>query len=257
MTILVSTDRPVATVTMSQPAKRNAVSPAMWDMLTEAFTRLSSDPGVRVIVLTGAGDAFCSGSDLEEIDGAGSVAGGMSRLKRANRMILAIHNCEKPVISAVRGPAVGVGLSLALVCDLSIAAESARFIAGFTKIGLVPDGGAVWLLSRAMGARRAKEIAYRARTIDATEALAAGLVNSVVPDERFDEEVRRLAEDIARRPTHALGLTKRMFRDAVGPGLATFLEFEELAQVAAKQSDDFLEGVAAFKEKRQPGFVGR
>jgi 2-(1,2-epoxy-1,2-dihydrophenyl)acetyl-CoA isomerase len=257
MTILLHIDRSVATVTISQPAKHNAVSPAMWDSLAETFTSLSSNPQVRAIVLTGAGNAFCSGSDLGEIDSSGNVADGLARLKRANRMILAIHNCDKPVIAAVRGAAVGVGWSLALACDLSIAAENARFIAGFTRIGLVPDGGAIWFLSRLMGVRQAKDIVYRARPVGAAEALALGLVNAVAAEQRFDAAVRELADDLAARPTHALGLTKRMFRDVIAPGLGTFLESEEMAQVVTKQSGDFAEGVAAFKEKRSPRFAGR
>lgn len=257
MTINVDIDGAIATVTISQPAKQNAVSPAMWDLLAESFHALAANVAVRAIVLTGAGQAFCAGSDLGELDGSGNVAGGVARLKRANRMVLAIHNCDKPVIAAVRGAAVGVGWSIALACDFAIAEEKARFIAGFIRIGLVPDGGAIWFLSRLLGVRRAKDITYRARAVGAAEALALGLVNEVVAEGGFDAAVRALAEDLAARPTHALGLTKRMFRDAVGPSLGSFLEAEEVMQIVAKQSEDFAEGVAAFKAKRPPRFTGQ
>ena len=257
MTIEVSKKDGVATVIISQPEKHNAVSPAMWDMLAENFTKFSGDVEVRCVVLRGAGKTFCSGSDLGEIDSSGNAAAGLARLKRANRMILAIHNCDKPVISAVQGSAVGVGWSIALACDLSIASANARFIAAFTKIGLVPDGGAIWFLSRQLGMRRAKQIAYLPRFIPADEALNLGLANEVVPEEKFDEAVATMARDLASRPTHAIGLAKRMFRDSIGPGLGSFLESEEMAQVLAKQSSDFTEGVASFLEKRTPRFTGQ
>jgi 2-(1,2-epoxy-1,2-dihydrophenyl)acetyl-CoA isomerase len=247
----------IATVVIFQPAKHNAVSPAMWDMLADIFTSLSGDAAIRCVVLRGAGTTFCSGSDLGEVDTAGDAASGLARLKRANRMILAIHNCDKPVIAAVQGAAVGVGWSLALACDLAIASTNARFIAAFTKLGLVPDAGAVWFLSRLLGTRRAKALTYLPRFVSADEVLSLGLVNEVVPDDAFDDAVNKMARDLASRPTHAIGLTKRMFRNSAGPGLGSFLESEEMAQVLAKQSPDFAEGVAAFLEKRAPGFIGQ
>jgi 2-(1,2-epoxy-1,2-dihydrophenyl)acetyl-CoA isomerase len=257
MTIEFENKDGVATVTITQPHKKNAISPAMWDMLAERFTALSSDPEVRCVVLRGAGTTFCSGSDLDEIDSSGNAADGLARLKRANRMILAIHNCDKPVVSAVQGVAAGVGWSLALACDLSIASANARFIAAFTKVGLVPDGGAVWFLSRQIGMRQAKQIAYLPRFMSADEALSLGLVNAVAPEAEFNAAVDNMARDLAARPTHAIALTKRMFREAMGPGLGGFLEAEEMAQVLAKQSADFAEGVASFLEKRSPRFTGR
>lgn len=257
MTIEINKQDGIATVVISQPAKHNAVSPAMWDMLAEAFTGLSADREVRCIVLRGAGKTFCSGSDLGEIDSSGNVADGLARLKRANRMILAIHMCDKPVIAAVQGTAVGVGWSIALACDLSICSTEARFIAAFAKIGLVPDGGALWFLSRMVGMRVANQIAFQARVIPADEALRLGLVNEVVPSEEFETAVAAMAKDLAARPTHAIGLAKRMFRASVAPGLGTYLEAEEMAQVVAKQSADFAEGVASFMEKRPARFSGQ
>ena len=257
MTILLDKTGAVATVTISQPKKYNAVSPEMWDMLADTFTRLSDDDSVRCVILRGDGKAFCSGSDLEKIDRTVDIAGGVKRLKRANRMILAIHTCEKPVISSVRGVALGVGWSLSLAADLSIASESAKFVPAFTNIGLVPDGGAVWFLSRLIGARQALKVAFLAEPILPPEALELGLINQIAPDDTIDAVVAELAGRIAERPTLALSLTKRLFRHSAGPSLAEFLESEELAQNLARNSSDFNEGVAAFGEKRPPKFTGR
>lgn len=262
MTIEVEKGGGIATVFIAQPAKQNAVSPPMWDALADSFRQLSADPEVRCVVLRGAGTTFCSGSDLGALDKASNagvvdIGAGLARLKRANRMVLAIHECEKPVIAAVRGNAVGVGWSIAMACDLSIMSSNARFIAAFARIGLVPDGGAIWFLSRLVGPRVAKQIAYQAKVIGADEALSLGLVNQVVTEEEFDAAVDALAADLAARPTQSLALSKRLFRDAIGPGLAGFLEAEEMAQVLAKQSPDFHEGVDAFMEKRRSNFSGR
>lgn len=262
MTIEVEHRDGVATVTISQPTKQNAVSPPMWDMLAENFSKLSADPAVRCVVLRGKGSTFCSGSDLGALDSGGSaghvdIGAGLSRLKRANRMVLAIHECEKPVIAAVQGTAAGVGWSIAMACDLSIMSANARFVAAFARIGLVPDGGAIWFLSRLVGPRVAKQIAYQAKFVGAEEALRLGLVNEVVAEDAFDAAVDTMAIDLAARPTQSLALSKRMFRDAAGPSLGTYLEAEELAQVLAKQSPDFKEGVSAFLEKRPAQFTGR
>jgi 2-(1,2-epoxy-1,2-dihydrophenyl)acetyl-CoA isomerase len=239
----------VATVTISQPSKRNAVSPAMWDVLADAFTGLSADTAVRVVMLTGAGSTFCAGSDLEVIDAVGGE--GISRLKRANRMIQVIYNCEKPVLAAVRGYAVGVGWSIALACDLVLAAEDAAFVVGFTKVGLVPDGGALWFLSQYIGERRAKQIVFQARPVKAT-----GLINEIVPVGDFDAAVAEFVGRLAEQPTYCLALTKRALRSAIGQSLGAFLDTKEAVQMLAKRSQDYAEGVLAFKAKRSPKFGG-
>ena len=257
MPILVDITNAVATVTISQPAKRNAVSPEMWDDLAAAFTRLSSDADVRCVVLRGDGTAFCSGSDLGKISTNTDAKSGIARMQRANKMVLAIYNCEKPVIAALRGPAVGVGISLALACDLSIAAPDAKLIAGFVKIGLVPDGGAIWFLSRQLGISQAKRIVYQGQTLTADQALALGLISEVVAADQLDAVVSELAQDLAARPTRALALSKSLFSQCVGPSLESFLKLEEVAQVAAKETADHREGVSAFLENRKPHVSGR
>ena len=247
----------IATVTIDHLSKRNAVAPTMWDALASHFREISADPDVRSVVLTGEGNFFCSGSDVGEIIAADDIPAGLARLKRANRMMLAIHTCEKPVIAAVTGPAAGVGFSLALACDFIIASQDARFGGGFTRVGLMPDGGAIYFLSRLLGESRAKALAYTGRFIDADEALALGLVLEVQPAALMAERIAAFAAELARGPTAAIALAKRMFRGANAPSLEQFLEQEELAQVCVKETADFAEGLAAFRERRKAEFIGR
>lgn len=246
----------VATITMDQPTKRNAVAPPMWDALAALFAHCSSNDAVRAVVLTGEGEAFCSGTDLEKLDMRNDISSGLARLKRANRMVLAIYNCEKPVVAAVRGGAAGVGWSLALACDFVIASQTAKFGGGFLKVGLIPDGGSVFFLSRLLGEARAKEIAYTGRFVLADEAVALGLALQAVPSDQMDAAVAEFAGRLAQGPTTGIGLAKRMFRGAQGPALEQYLDQEELGQICAKKTDDFQEGVASFLEKRPVRFTG-
>lgn len=247
----------VATITIAQPTKRNAVAPPMWDALAAHFTRCSSDPEVRVVILRGEGNFFCSGSDLDAIDLSNDIASGLARLKRANRMMLAIYNCEKPVIGAVTGPAAGVGYSIALACDYIIASDNARLGGGFTRIGLMPDGGSIFFLSRLLGSAHAKEMAYSGRFVSAEEALSLGIAVKLFGADEFDQRLADYANELAKGPTTTIALAKRMFRAALAPSLEQFFDQEEMAQVCAKKTDDFNEGVMAFREKRPVQFSGR
>ena len=247
----------VATVTIAQPEKKNAVAPSMWDTLAAHFQRCSDDPDVRVVILTGEGETFCSGSDLGAIEMTADIPSGLSRLRRGNRMILSIYNCQKPVIGAVRGAAVGVGWSLALACDFVLAADTARFTQGFVKIGLMPDGGSIYFLSRLIGMARAKELAYSGRFVSAAEALEWGLVIKLFGEAELAEGVVNFGRQLAQGATASIALSKRMFRAAMAPGLEQFLDQEEVSQACIKETGDFQEGVQAFLEKRQPNFTGR
>jgi 2-(1,2-epoxy-1,2-dihydrophenyl)acetyl-CoA isomerase len=259
MSVDLTVDRAVATIVLNRPEKLNALTVEMRESLAEMFVRLRFDDAVRAIVVTGAGRAFCSGADVDRMAGqAEDLRAGRERMQRgAHTFIRALHAIEKPVIAAVRGPAVGIGWSLALACDLVVAAKSARFSQIFRRIGLAPDGGAIWFLTRRIGMAKAKELVFSARFVEAEEALALGLVNHVVADDELEAKAAALAADVAAAPTFALGLAKKLFHAAVGPSLDEYLEIESLVQPQLHHTQDNAEGAAAFREKRPPKFVGR
>lgn len=246
----------VALVTIDNPARRNALSLEMRETLLATFTGFVADDAVRAVVLTGAGDAFCSGADVGAMGGR-DLAAGRIRMKTLHAMIRAVHGLDKPVVAAVRGPAVGVGFSLSMACDLVVASTTAKFALAFKRIGLAPDGGAVWFLARQIGFAQAKELVYSARSVDAEEASALGLVQRVVADERLLDEALAQATEYAEGPGLALALAKQMFAASVSPSLEQFLEIELLMQPQLTQTRDHAEGRAAFKEKRKPVFDGR
>jgi 2-(1,2-epoxy-1,2-dihydrophenyl)acetyl-CoA isomerase len=256
MSIEMRKDGAVAVVTITQPAKKNALSFEMRKALAARFRELADDDSVRAVVLTGAGDAFCSGADVEAMGGR-DLPSARSRMLHLHAMIRAVHGIDKPVIAAVRGAAAGVGLSLALACDFVLAGESARFAPVFSRIGLAPDGGAVWFLARHIGFAQAKELVYNARILDARQALALGLAQQVMPDATLLDEALAQAHGYAQGPSFALALTKQMFAGCVSPSLDQFLELELLMQPQLTQTRDHAEGTAAFREKRKPAFVGR
>ena len=171
--------------------------------------------------------------------------------------ILALYNLEKPAIAAVRGAVYGIGNALALACDLVVASDTAKFSMAFKKVGVVPDGGAIFFLTQNLGVARAKDLVYTARVVPAAEALALGLIMRLVPDDRLEAEARALATELAQSATYALALAKKMFHSMYVPTLEQLLELETLASGAARLTHDHQEGVAAFKEKRPPKFLGK
>jgi 2-(1,2-epoxy-1,2-dihydrophenyl)acetyl-CoA isomerase len=189
--------------------------------------------------------------------GGYDVVTGRKRSQKHRRTVVNLYNVEKPVIAAVRGPAAGIGFSLALASDLIVASESAYFLAAFKNVGIPPDGGAVFFLTQYLGIARAKEIAYTARRIPAQEAKEMGLVTKVVPDDRLEQEALALARDLASSATYALRLAKRMFQSMYVPTLEMLLEMENLAVCGARLTHDHKEGVEAFKARRQPKFLGK
>lgn len=246
----------VAVVTMNNPAGRNALDLAMRRALLEVFRALAEDDGVRSVVLTGAGEAFCAGADVGKMGGR-DLAGSRQRMRTMHAMVRAVHGLDKPVVAAVRGPAVGIGFSLAMACDVVVAAPGANFSQVFSKVGLAPDGGAIWFLARQMGQARARELVYSARKVTGEEAHALGLVQRLVPDERVLEEALALASEYAEGPGLALAMAKQMFAASVAPSLEQFLELELLVGPQLSQTTDHAEGRAAFAEKRKPKFTGR
>ena len=226
--------------------------------LRDFTQQLRFDENVRAIIVTGEGRAFCTGADVGGMQRGGLRAERENACRAAATAFLrTLHAIEKPVIAAVRGPTVGIGWSIALACDLIVASETARFSQVFRRIGLAPDGGAIWFLTRRIGMARAKELVFTARFVEAPEALSLGLVNYVVPDGELMAKTEELADDLATGPTFAFGLAKKLFHMASGPSYEDFLDYEAFVQPQLDQTEDHREGVAAFREKRKPNFVGR
>ena len=256
MNVKLETHDVVATVTLDRPEKMNALSEEMYVELTRVFAELQTDDSVRAVVVTGAGKAFCSGSDVGGMHNVDMISA-RERMKRRHRMIANLVNLEKPVIAAVNGPCVGIGFSIALACDLIMAAESARFSQIFKKIGLVPDGGSIFFLVQHLGIARAKELVYTARMLPASEAHEWGFVTKVVPDAQLLAETQAFAQELADSATYALGLAKKMFQSMYTPSLEALLETEIMGSTIARLTEDHQEGIAAFAEKRKPSFKGR
>jgi 2-(1,2-epoxy-1,2-dihydrophenyl)acetyl-CoA isomerase len=243
----------IAIVTLNRPEKLNALNPEMREELARLFGLLGQDQAIRAVILTGAGRGFCGGGDVTSM-GEFTPENARDRLKMAHRMILAIANIEKPVIAAVRGPAAGIGWSLAMACDLVVASETAKFTQVFKNIGLTPDGGAIYFLTQLLGAQRAKEIVYSARPVPAAEAFALGLVTEVVADAELESAALALARRFTTDPAFSFGVTKKLFKSMAVPSLEAFLDMEAWAQEACLMTADHREGAAAFQEKRRPRF---
>lgn len=245
----------ILTLTMNRPEAINAFTTEMLRELSTAFAKEATQPEVRVVVLRGAGRGFCSGQDLREFEGKSLSY--KSHLRNYQAVVENLVHLEKPVIAAIHGAAAGAGLSLALACDLRIAAADAVFTTGFSKIGLIPDAGMNYHLPRIVGYARAFELEVLSGRIKAEEALALGLVNRVVSVETFDEEVARLAAELAQGPTKTYGLIKRALRRSASATLEEMLEYEALLQEVAGRTEDHKEGVQAFYEKRVPKYRGK
>jgi 2-(1,2-epoxy-1,2-dihydrophenyl)acetyl-CoA isomerase len=256
MDIQITRDNGIATVLLNRPDKLNALSGEMYHELADCFEQLGADDAVRAVVLTGSGRAFCAGGDVSSM-GNYDVVSGRKRSRGHHRTIINLHNLEKPVIAAVRGPAAGIGASLALASDLIIASDTAYLLMAFKNVGIPPDGGAVFFLTQYVGVARAKELVYTARKLPAQEAREMGIVMKVVPDDKLESETQALARELASSATYSLTLAKKMFQSMYTPTLEQLLEMEILAVCGARLTHDHKEGIAAFKEKRKPRFTGR
>ena len=245
----------VVTLTLNRPEKKNAMNTVMFNELLTVFREIDVSSTDRVLVITGAGDAFCSGADLS--DRGSDTRHSLSRLHWVADIALTLHRIPKPVIAKVNGVAVGAGMNLALACDLIVASETARFSEIFARRGLSIDFGGSWLLPRLIGMHRAKELAFFADIISAKEAAELGLVNRVLPPGELDAFVNDWAARLAAGPPVALSLTKRLLTNSFNMSMDEALEAEGMAQSVNTATEDTAEAIRAFLEKRDPKFKGR
>lgn len=248
----------VATITLNRPDRLNALTFEVYGELERAFRALDDEPGVRAIVITGQGRAFCSGGDVEDIIGPlleRDAAGLLEFTTMTCDLIAAIRACRRPVIAALNGTTAGAGAVIAAACDIRVAAESAKIAFLFTKVGLSgADMGAAWILPRIVGLGRATEILMTGEFVEAAEAWRIGLYNRVVPDGEALPAALELASRLARGPSAALAVTKRALEDEAGLGLAEALAAEARAQAACMESPNFREAYEAFVAKRPARF---
>ncbi len=245
----------VALITMNRPRALNAFTAEMRRDMLDAVSRASSDATVRAFVVTGEGRGFSAGADVTDAGGARNVEDILNAEYGAFLSI--IQGTDKPCIAAINGPAAGIGMTLALTCDLRVMGEDAYLMSAFSNIGLVPDGGLSWLLTQEIGYARAYQLAIEAEKIPAKRCLDLGLVNRVVPAEEVVSNALDWAQSIAARAPMAMNLTKRAFRAAAQGGLRNAMALEAMLQKTAIASEDCREGVAALMQKRKPDFKGR
>ncbi len=245
----------VLTITLNRPDVLNAFNAALHKGLAAALKE-ARGPDIRAVVVTGAGRGFCVGQDLTEFrEAAGDIGSRLRSTYHPN--VLAVRGLEKPVIAAVNGVAAGAGMSFACACDLRIAADSASFVPAFINIGLVPDSGGSYFVTRILGPARAFEWLASGRKLTAAEAHAWGLVSEVVETDALAARAAEVAAQLAALPTRGIGMTKRLIDHALNATLEQQLEREAELQTAATRTEDFKEGVAAFLEKRPPDYRGR
>lgn len=254
----------VATITLNRPESRNAIATQQdCDDIADALHRANDDSDINVAILTGAGAAFCAGGDLKAIrerTGIGPRAtpdGTRANYRRGvHSVIRALADVEIATIAAINGHAIGLGLDIGILCDMRIAAASAKMACSFVKVGIIPGDGGAWILTQAIGPARAAELALTGDTIDAAEAMRIGLVSRVVPDSQLMDEARRLADRVAVNPPRTVRLAKRLLREAQTGRLSDVLELSAAFQALAHETADHKEAVDAFSEKRPPRFTG-
>jgi enoyl-CoA hydratase len=257
--VLLERDGGVARLTLNRPDVRNAMTGEVTEAFTEAVSELRGDPEVRVVVVTGAGKAFCAGGDLSWIQpGPGAdVSSLRAKMRSFYPRFLVVRSLDVPTIAAINGASIGAGLCLAMACDIRIAAEDAKLSTAFMRLGMHPGMAATYLLTRLVGTARASELFFTAKTIDGREAERIGLVNRAVPGASLVDEASALAREIAQNAPIPMGMTKRALYLAERADLETMLEYEGMAQPITLATEDLLEGLQAVKEKRPPRFEGR
>ena len=258
--VLVSVDAGVETITLNRPEKLNALNPEMHAQLRAALERATDDPQIRALLLTGAGRGFCTGQDLAERDvsaGAAPIDLSVSLGSHYNPLVRRLRALPKPIVCAVNGVAAGAGANLALACDIVIAARSASFVQAFARLGLVPDSGGTFFLPRLIGMARTMGLAMLAEPLSAERAEQWGLIWKAVDDQHLADEALALARTLASGPTKSYGLLKKALYASATNSLDAQLDLERALQREAGLSEDYREGVSAFKEKRTPRFKGK
>lgn len=266
--LLCEVDNRIGIITLNRPEKRNALSDTLTPAFRQSLLDLEADPDVRVVIVTGAGSAFCAGGDVGGLGKAfaGRTPGGeratledsvRNLQHRQDTLVLRLHSLAKPTIAVLPGAAAGAGMSIALACDLRLAADTAFLAPGFGNIGLSGDYGGSWFLTQLVGVGRAKAIYFTGRRVPSDEALSLGIFNEVVPAGELQARAVELAGQIAAGAPLALRFMKENFNRAASSDLRTCLDMEADRMVRCTKTEDHLEGVEAFKAKRPPNFVGR
>lgn len=260
--LLIERDGAVVTARLNRPDTRNALTePAQMEELVDLCRQVRGDSSIKAMVLTGEGSAFCAGGNVKDMrDRGGIFAGSPFEVRESyrntiQRIPLALYELDVPVVAAVNGPAIGAGLDLACMCDIRIASDKALFAESFVKVGIVPGDGGAWLLPRVISMQRASLMAFAGDTIDAAKALDWGLVAEVVPADQLVAHAQALAQRIAANPSHALRLTKRLLREGQHMRLDSLLELSAAYQALAHHTDDHMEAVNAFLDKRAPKYT--
>ena len=252
-TIILERKDYIATITLNRPDRLNALNKQMADELNDVALSIDGDDDVRVVVITGAGRAFCSGADLRgERTGRNEIGHGL-----ADMIFAALNSVEKPIIASINGVAVGGGCTMTLSCDIRIASEEAKFQLPFTRLGICTELGSSYLLPRLIGMGKASELLLTCKMIDAKEAREIGLVNQVVPADELEKVTYEMASSIAKFPPLAVRMNKRGLHQAMSDGLSSQIQYEALATAYLSGTEDHREAVAAFREKREPVYKGR
>jgi enoyl-CoA hydratase/carnithine racemase len=255
----------IAKLTLNRPERRNAINEKMLDELSSALDDVGSDDEIRVVVVSGAGDSFCAGGDLQALSGGSESGSWVSdspdeirrSFEKAQKVMLALQRMEKPIIGKINGVAVGAGLDLAAVCDIRIGTSKTRFMSAYVKIGLFPGFGGTWLYPRALGSLgKAAELLFTGDFLEADEAKQLGFLNKLVAEEDFEDEVMSMAQKIADGPPIAIRLSKLMLYKGLEFDLETAMKMAAAAETITLSSNDHTEGVNAFREKRKPKYKG-
>ncbi|RYY29096.1 MAG: enoyl-CoA hydratase [Sphingomonadales bacterium] len=259
----VSRDGAVVTLTIDDPATRNALSPALTEQIVAACNAINADMSVGCVILTGAGEVFCAGGNIKDMYArTNHFSGNAAEIRRTYQngvqtIARALYDLEVPAIAAVNGAAMGAGMDFATMCTIRIAADTAKFAESFIKLGLTSAAGGAWFLNRAIGTSAAAEMALTGDTITAARALEIGLVSRVVPSDNLIDEAKALAARITRHPPHSIRLNTRLLRESARLDLGASLEIAAGMQAIVQQTDDQHEAVAAVIEKRKPEYKGK